>query len=246
MKVWKKIQVILINFLALAVVYLALLFFPQPLFTYCHTWNNLVLYCDNPIPPRADAMLQDVQRRLDKCPFYTGHPRENIFLCDDAWRYKLLTNVHSSAGGNCYFFAPENAFLRKADVSRNVLFRKDGVTPSGPDRPLSYFIAHEITHGLTARFLGLAYLRLPAWKNEGYADYVGKGGDFDFKKNLGLFKEGDPSLDPHASGLYLRYQLLVAELLDHRKLSVEEMLKGKEDQGQLEAGLRLEKGIISK
>jgi hypothetical protein len=193
----------------------------------------------SPIPAQADRVLQDTQRRLDLCPLYAGHPRENIFLCDHFWRYELLTNLHSNAGGNAYGFAPENAFLRKADIALNVLFRKDGRTPSGPDRPLSYFMAHEITHGLTARFLGFwAASHLPVWKSEGYADYVGKGGDFDFKENLALFKQGDSALDPKASGLYLRYHLLVAELLDRRNLTVEEMLKGDFDRVKLEADLR--------
>ena len=241
-KNWKKfLYRTLAGFLILTVAYGLLLCFPQPLFVYPFTDGNLTLYCDDPIAPQADAVLQDAQRRLDKCPLYAGHPHVNLFLCNHAWRYKLLTNTHSNAGGNNYGFAPQNVFLRKTDISRNVLFRKDGITPSSPDRPLSYFIAHEVTHGLISRFLGLAYWRIPVWKNEGYADYVGKGGDFDFQKNLALFKKDDPALDPRASGLYLRYHLLVAELLDRRKLSVEEMLRGHFDREQLEADLRLEK-----
>jgi hypothetical protein len=229
----------LFNLLGLAAIYLLLVCFPQPLFAYSHSWDNLTLYCDDPIPPQADGVLQDAQRRLNRCPFYTGHPHQNIFLCNHAWRYRLLTNTHAKAGGNAYFFAPQNAFLRKADIARNVLFRKDGITPSGPDRPLSYFIAHEITHGLTARFLGpLAAWRLPAWKAEGYADYVGKGGDFDFQKNLELFRKGDETLDPHASGLYLRYHLLVAELLDRRGMGAPEFLTRDLDREKLEKELR--------
>ncbi len=227
------------GFLGLAAGYFLLLCFPQPLFAYSYSYENLTLYCDEPIPVKADRVLQDAQRRLDLCPLYAGHPRENIFLCDHFWRYELLTNLHSNAGGNAYGFAPENAFLRKADIALNVLFRKDGRTPSGPDRPLSYFMAHEITHGLTARFLGFwAASHLPVWKSEGYADYVGKGGDFDFNRNLDLLKKGDSALNPKASGLYLRYHLLVAELLDRRKLTVEEMLKGDFDREKLEADLR--------
>jgi len=237
-KMIRSLKYLILGLAGLAAGYLLLICFPQPLFAYSHSRENLTLYCDDPIPPQADQVLSDVQRRLDRCPFYAGHPRQNIFLCDHSWRYELLTNLHSNAGGNAYFFAPQNAFLRKADITQNVLFRKDGQTPSGPDRPLSYFIAHEVTHGLTARFLGpLAAWRLPAWKAEGYADYVGKGGDFDFRKNLELFKKGDPSLDPHASGLYLRYHLLVAELLDRRGMTPAELLTRVIDREELEREL---------
>ncbi len=229
----------LFGFLGLAASYILLICFPQPLFAYSHTWNNLTLYCDDPIPPQADQVLQDAQRRLGRSPFYANKPHENIFLCNHIWRYRLLFAANENAKGFAYLFAPWNVFLGKADISENVLFRKDGRTPSGPARPLSYFLAHEITHNLTNRFLGpWAQWRLPVWKREGYADYIGKGGDFDFKKNLALFKKGDPLLDPHASGLYLRYQLLVAYLLEKKGLTAPQLLTGSFDQAALEKEIR--------
>jgi hypothetical protein len=224
--------------LGLATGYLFLLCFPQPLFAYKFSTESITLYCDDSIPAGVERVLQDVQSRLEKCPLYMGHPHQNVFVCNHSWRYKLFTNRNSGAGGLAYGFAPWNIFLRKSDIARNDLFTRQEDS-SGPDRPLSYFIAHEITHNLTVRFIGpLAYERLPAWKKEGYADYVGKGGQFDFKKIQSLFKKNDPSLDPKVSGLYLRYHLLVAELLDRRKVTVGEMLKDDYDRGKLEADLR--------
>lgn len=235
----RMIRLPFFTLLVLAAGYVLLISFPQPLFAYSRSWNNLTLFCDDPIPVQADQVLADAQRRLDRCPFYADHPHENIFLCNHSWRYGLLTNTHANAGGNAYGFGPPNVFLRKADIARNVLFRKDGQTPSDPDRPLAYFIAHEITHNLTTRFLGSwAQWRLPVWKREGYADYIGKGGDFDFRKNLALYKKGDRALDPKASGLYLRYHLLVAELLDKRGMSAAELLTRDINVEQLEKELR--------
>jgi hypothetical protein len=232
-----KVPTLLVGGLVAA--YLLLLAFPEPLFAYKFASGNLTLYCDDPIPPEGASVLADVQRRLERCPLYAGRPHEYIFVCRHTWRFDLLANRNSGAGGLAYGFAPWNVFLRRADIARNILFRRDGRTPSGPDRPLSYFIAHEITHNLTQRFLGpWAYWHLPVWKREGYADYVGKGGDFDFKKNLALFRAGDPSLDPRGSGLYLRYQLLVAELLDRRKMTVSAMLRTRVDRKRLEEDLR--------
>lgn len=213
-----------------------LLCFPQPLFAYKFSFGNLTLYCDDPIPVSAEVVLQDVQRRLGRSPLYQDRPKLNAFVCDHSWRFKFLTNRNSNAGGLAYGFPPWNVFLRKSDIAENVMFRADGSTPSGPDRPLSYFIAHEITHDLTARFLGsLVFWRLPTWKCEGYADYVGKGGQFDFEKNLELFKRNDSSLNPSQSGLYLRYHLLVAFLLDYKKISTDGMLKQEFDREKLEA-----------
>lgn len=218
--------------------YLVLLCFPQPLFAYKFTSGNLTLYCDDPIPLEGAEVLADVQGRLGRSPLYEGRPHQKVFVCNRSWRYKLLTSRSAGGGGLAYAFYPHNVFLRKSDIARNVLFRGDGSTPSGPDRPLSYFIAHEITHNLTSRSLGFwAYSRLPSWKREGYADYVGKGGDFDLEKNLQLLRLGDPALDPKVSGLYLRYHLLTAYLLDRRELTVEEMLRGSFDRKTLEGEL---------
>jgi hypothetical protein len=233
---WLKIPTLLVAGLVAA--YLLLLVFPEPLFAYKFASANLTLYCDDPIPPEGSDILADVQRRLDKCPLYTGRPHEDIFICDHAWHFDLLANRNRGSGGFAYGFAPFNVYLRRSDIARNILFRRDG-TPSGMDRPLSYFIAHEITHNLTQRFLGAwAYWHLPVWKREGYADYVGKGGDFDFQKNLALFRAGDPSLNPRGSGLYLRYHLLVAELLDRRRMTVAAMLRTGIDRKKLEEDLR--------
>jgi hypothetical protein len=49
------------------------------------------------------------------------------------------------------------------------------------DRTLTYYIAHELAHTMVARRIGRrSYHALAPWQQEGYADYVGKGGAFDF------------------------------------------------------------------
>src|SRR5207248_2293708 len=80
---------------------------------------------------------------------------------------------------------------------------------------LSYFITHEIMHVLVAGELGAGrYSRLPAWKDEGYADRIAKGTDFGYERAVRQLRRGDREMDPIRSGLYLRYHLLVAYLLD--------------------------------
>jgi hypothetical protein len=66
--------------------------------------------------------------------------------------------------------------------------------------------------------------QLEKWQQEGYADYVGKGGIFDFAAVQRDFRAGVPALDPRRSGLYLRYHLLVAELIDHKGMTPEALL----------------------
>ncbi len=58
---------------------------------------------------------------------------------------------------------------------------------------------------------------------EGYADYIGKGEDFNFEENLNLLVSGSPLLDYEKSGLYRRFELEVFFLLNKKGLTVREL-----------------------
>jgi hypothetical protein len=106
------------------------------------------------------------------------------------------------------------------------------------DRPLSYFIAHELMHIAQVRHVGRArYSRLPQWVDDGYADYVAR--DIDLSDALQKFKANARELDPRQSGLYVRYQLLMAYLFDKKHVGLEEVLAQPPDRQALETELRL-------
>ena len=89
---------------------------------------------------------------------------------------------------------------------------------------LSYYIAHEATHVMEARTFGrLMALQKPQWLIEGYADYIGKGGDFDYGENRRLLMSDDSLLDYRRSGLYRRFHLIVALLLDKKNLTIRDV-----------------------
>ncbi len=93
-------------------------------------------------------------------------------------------------------------------------------------------------HVLIARELGVVgYLRLPAWKDEGYADLIAKAGAFDYGRMRKQLRRGERDLDPHRSGLYLRYHLLVAYLLERRGLGVRDLLREEFDPARLEGAV---------
>jgi hypothetical protein len=118
-------------------------------------------------------------------------------------------------------------FLRESDMDHDRLIGPSG-QPVAADRPLSYFIAHELTHILTATHVGRAgYARMPQWVDDGYADYVAR--DIDLDGALGKLKEDARELDPRRSGLYLRYHLMVAYLLDRRGLAFADLLQRRDD-----------------
>ncbi len=106
------------------------------------------------------------------------------------------------------------------------------------DRPLDYFIAHEITHSLTGKAVGpLRYYRLSEWVREGYADYVGKGDSFKYDAARRAFLANAPEMDRWRSGLYLRYHLLVAYLLDKEHRSLPQVLADGVAQSSVEEGV---------
>jgi len=77
-----------------------------------------------------------------------------------------------------------------------------------------------LQHG---RLLGrLGYLRLPRWADDGHADYVAR--DIDLAQALQGLKSGAPELDPARSGLYVRYHLMVAYLINRKHIEPRALL----------------------
>ena len=72
--------------------------------------------------------------------------------------------------------------------------------------------------------------------DDGYADYIAR--DIDYATALQKFKEGARELDPARSGLYVRYHLLVAYLLEKKRLSIDELLFSAPDRGLVEAEVK--------
>jgi hypothetical protein len=151
----------------------------------------------------------------------------------------LFSDVYGVAGVNRYPLTT-NVFMRDAIIEENCLIGPSGSRVSGV-RTLDYFIAHEIAHTLTGQAIGgLKYHRLPQWVREGYADYVGKGSAFNYDEARKAFLAGVPEMDWAKSGLYWRYNLLVAFLLEKHGWSVQRLLEERVDQGAVEQLIRTE------
>lgn len=238
--------------IALVLLYLGLLTFPQPFFHDRLQVANLTLYSDRPIPLKpGTAILTEVGRRLSRSEIYNAKIPYRIFICNDRTRFAFFTNFNYRAGGINYPLFNRNSFLRPSNIARDRL-----TGPSGHEVPeartLTYFITHEVTHGVTAAYTGsLNYFRLPTWIREGYADYValyqGLGAfdnsakcqnRFDFQANLIKFRNDAREMSPQKSGLYLRYHLLVAYRLDIQPRSVTALFKEKPPQAAVEAEIR--------
>ncbi len=215
--------------------YLVLLAYPQPLFAYELTHAGLTLHADRPIPASMAATLERVRARLDRSPLYDGTITPQIFICNSPWRFALFARQNYRVGGVADGFVGQHVFLRESDLADDRLIGPSG-QPVPADRPLSYFITHELMHIAIVRHVGRArYARLPQWVDDGYADYVAK--DIDRQETLAQFKEGARELDPPRSGLYLRYHLMVAFLIEQKGVSIDALMANPPERDALEREL---------
>src|SRR6185295_15185024 len=133
-----------------------------------------------------------------------------IFISKDAWRRQIFMNIAAGAGGVNFYPLTRNVFTRSADIAHDQLIRPNGM-PAELPRTFTYYAGHEITHSLTARYVGGPWWNkaLPVWVSEGYADYVGMGGRalVDVDAMVAEYRKGDHRYDPK-SGWYARYRLL--------------------------------------
>lgn len=198
---------------------LAVQAFPQPLFAHYTAHRNFEVWSDRPIDPNITAVLDDAARRLRTSEFYRPTEKFRVFICNSSWRMALYSQRFSAAmGGVADTWLTRNIYIRASDVARNAIHSPGpGPISDAAQRTLSYYIAHEATHVMTSVVFGrVTTLMKPQWLVEGYADYVGKGGDFDFEENLALLRADDARLDYARSGLYRRFHLMVALLIDRR------------------------------
>jgi hypothetical protein len=222
--------------------YAGLLGIPQPFFAFSVRAENLVLQSDREFSEAAGKeVLELAVKKLARSPLFSGRQSHSVFICNSRWRQMLFFNKDFGVGGVAQYPATPNVFLRGARIEDNRLISPRGTLVLG-DRTLDYYVAHEITHQLTGRAVGpLRFYRLPQWVREGYADYVGKGISFDYYAARRAFLAKTPEMDFKRSGLYGRFHLLVAYLLDHQHWTVEQLLNNPPSEAGVEAAISEEK-----
>jgi hypothetical protein len=225
----------------LALAYTVVAANPEPAFRYRTTYQNYEVWSDRPIDQGIGAVLDDATRRWKTSALYDSRTRARIFFCHAPWRLWLYGGrFDAGMGANAAGIVVEDVFIRSSDIAANrILPPGGGAIADARHRPLSYYIAHEVTHSDVARRFGrLMALRYPQWLVEGYADYVGKGGDFDFNENHRRFLAGDPALKFAGSGLYREFHLKTAYLLDKEDRSLDQVFADPPSDAQLEGWLR--------
>jgi len=231
---WRRGALLLVSVVA---GHLALIVHPQPLFAHSLQRGNVVLYARAPLPPEAVPILDDAVRRISRSPLYDPARTHHVFLCDTPTLYGFFTLWKQRSGGVTDTWAWGNAFIRPTNIAHNAVIGASGVEKAAP-RTLAYYLAHEVSHAMTADHTGrVAFRSLAAFQKEGYADYVGFAEPVDLAKGRADFIAGTADMDPQKSGHYDRYRLLVGYLLQERRMSVDDLLAKRLDQSQIEREL---------
>jgi hypothetical protein len=160
----------------------------------------------------------------------------HVFICQAQSVFAIFARQNYRVAGVADWVVGQHAFLRDSDLRNDRLISPSG-TPVAADRPLSYFVAHEVMHIAIARHVGRArYSQMPQWVDDGYADYIAR--DIDYAAALQKLKADARELDPRRSGLYLRYHLMVAHLLEKKGVPLEALLANPPARDDVEAELK--------
>ncbi len=221
----------------LVVAWLALVIHPQPLFAHEVRRGNVVLHARVPLEPKAGLLLDEVVRRVARSPLYDPKRVHHVFLCDTPALFTFFEPWRRKVGGVTQWHLVGNVFIRPFNLDRGTVIGPSGDEKTG-ERTLAYFIAHELTHAMTADRVGRwGYAHLAAFQAEGYADYVAFDHEVAFAAGRAALASDAFEMSPQRSGLYRRYELLVAWLLERRAMSVDELLARPLDQRSIEREL---------
>jgi hypothetical protein len=213
---------VLMLLVGLGIIYLICLLYPQPFFSHRLQKKNITVYTGSVPPHGFDTVLDQTQRLLARSDLNDTALQQKVFICPSLHLFGFLTRGRTHLAGLCDDRLSRNIFIRPTDLSRQRIISPPEWSYAQDSRPLSYFLAHEITHSLESHYAGRWNLRVPVWLWEGYAEYIGVG-PVDLNNYLYLYRAGSPLMDPE-NGTYARYLLYVLYLIDYKHLDIKHLL----------------------
>ena len=213
----------------LAIAYLLLLYFPQPLFAYSTQHEKFQIYSRQPIQPELASLLDTAEARLRRSAIYEADGPRRIYLTDGFGVYALLSHkAYKSFANSVPYF--ENVIVNKSDVASDRVFLNRERNNS---RSLSGVIAHEVIHLFIQRRYGATTTMLmPTWKKEGYCEYIAGDSTITLEEGIRLWRE-NPSDD--TGYRFIRYHLMVKHLLENEKMSADDIFTTSLDENEVTA-----------
>src|SRR5687768_6055143 len=176
------------GFLSLAAAYLLLLSYPQLLFAHEFSYKNFTVYSREPLDQNVYTLLDKVEVTLATSPLNSSEVKPKIFLTNSQKLYSMMSLY---TGGNSFgkglpLLPTSNVFINETDVGQDLVFRK---APEYNKRSLSGVVSHEVTHLLIRNKFGyIKNFTMPAWKKEGYCEYISGGSTLDYETGVKLWK----------------------------------------------------------
>lgn len=213
---------------ATALTYVALLYFPQPLFGYTAEYNGYKVHSRTPVGPEMERVLDMVDGRLQSSPINDPSVKREVYLTGGFGMYALLSHKAYRGFGNSVPFI-NNIFINKSDAAADLVFMDREKNNS---RSLSGVIAHEVTHLLIRNRYGtLPATLMPTWKVEGYCEYIAGDSTIPLDEGVRLWRE-NPTDD--TGYRYTKYHAMVKHLLEKEGIAVDDLFNNKLDETDVE------------
>jgi hypothetical protein len=214
---------------AIAVAYLLLLYFPQPLFGYSMAQESYRIHAREPLGPEVTLVLESAEARLRHSPIYDASMTRHVYLTDGFGTYALLSHKAYKSFANSVPFI-DNVIVNKSDVGADRVFLNRETNNS---RSLSGVIAHEVTHlFIRQRYGTIKSSGMPTWKNEGYCEYIARDSTMTLDEGIRLWLE-NPSDDSRYR--YIKYHLMVKHLLEYEMVTVDDLFTKSFDEDEVAA-----------
>lgn len=206
--------------LIVALLWLGLVSFPQPLFAYNVSAKGVTIYSRAPLPPETSARINEALHLISRSELAVPGRTERIFVCNNPWLFRLFAPA-SPTSFAISLPVSDNIFVAEADLATDVARSN---SPNHNRRSFSSVAAHEITHGLIRHRLGFIRAALLAdWVNEGYCDYISRESSFAEDDGFRILRDGRD--DPSSSFRYFVARQMVRHLIEDRHLSFDEITK---------------------
>jgi hypothetical protein len=93
-------------------------------------------------------------------------------------------------------------------------------------------IAHETTHlFIRKRYGSITAAMMPAWKNEGYCEYIADDTTITLEEGIRRWRERP---DDDSNYRFIKYQLMVRHLLEREGVTVDELFRNSFDEKSVE------------
>ena len=216
----KKVKIANYIITGLLIFYIGLIIYPNFLFGHSIKYKNFRIFSTNSLDNNIYALLDKAESNLFTSTINDTTITHNIYLCNSYSRYAFFAPLSRTAFG-CNYAVINNIFISNCNVKKNEAYKNDG--EDNYVRQLSQTIAHEITHTLAEKKLGLwKFETLKNWKNEGYCETISYNDILDIA-TLKDFLESNKNNDGHRIH-YKKCYFAVAYLMQIEKMKFEDII----------------------